>query len=320
MLIPIYVCCDTDFCDIKMSSDNEKEIESEPKCENEEEDNESEDLNALDVRVRCPWIFDQKGGLIRYVSKLRDGTGWLREDNFEFTKESEYDPKFDEYDQQFDKVHDYEFMQLIDVIIGNKTMCMIENDYYVDFDDSADLSGDMSIFQRRFFVEFFSLKNCGLLRFIFDRDDDPTCLYFYEENWINALIMYLFNERKYDHLFKDVNFEVFTGILLGYSVTSCINYSTLSDLSDYQVYNDKYYNTIFPFTKEKFEKKKELFLSKKDDITKAYNHAEKVISSLKKQILDLTEKGNYTYYNMICGKQHPNQLIDIDLKIDLDVD
>jgi hypothetical protein len=253
--------------------------------------------------------------LIKYVSKLRDNTRWLSQDNFEFTKTSQYDPQFDEYDQQFHKIHDYELMQLIDVIIGNKTMCMIENDYYLIFDDSVELTSGMNKFQSRFAIEFAALKDCGLLRFILDRDDDPTCLYFYEENWPNALIMYLFQDGKHGHLFKDVDSETFSSILLGYSVTSCINYYIIDELSNYQIYNGKYYNTLFPFTKEKFEKKKELFLSRKDDITKSYNHSEKVISSLRKQILDLTEKGNYTYYNMICGKQHPKQLINLSLNI-----
>jgi hypothetical protein len=211
---------------------------------------------------------------------------------------------------------DYELYQLFCVINKKKPLAMIGN-------DDPTFSHADSVENRKVQnAVYYALDNCNILRMVIGRDDidsssmnsdsssmrdDPTRLYFYEENWTSACIMALFHEDKFsDKLIKIVlpMFEEFQAVLLGYTLNSCVNYRVTS------------YDKEFDSIQEKYKACYEEFHELYDWVKQSYTYVSWLIKEIKTILQTQINNGNYSLYNYTCGKLHKDQILKIGIKTD----
>lgn len=106
---------------------------------------------------------------------------------------------------------------LVCVILDRKPVAMIDNDYLPEENDE-----NLDAYLRYVSV------HAGVHLLITYRTEDPTRIYYKEEHWKDACILYLYHEQLLGHSLVERIAEVFNyfqGILLGYDLHSILLYS-----------------------------------------------------------------------------------------------
>jgi len=167
---------------------------------------------------------------------------------------------------------------------NKRKIAMIDNGYYIDIDNIESLRQDPDLI-----IKYIMTTQCGIRTLTFNVKDDPTTIYYDRSLWKEAALLYLFHIN--DGAFKDLpdtitfehnNFDIFQGILLGFSANSIYEYCTAYEIADIIFENIKNYvkgikeNTIFSI---KPDKRIEIYskltpLQKRDIYTKCYVQTE----------------------------------------------
>jgi hypothetical protein len=164
---------------------------------------------------------------------------------------------------------------------NKRKIAMIDNGYDIDIDNIDEMRKDPELI-----IKYIMTTQCDIRTLPFNVDDNPTTIYYDRSLWKEAVLLYLFHINK--GAFKDLpdtitfkhnnDFDIFQGILLGYSADSIYEYCIANEIADIILENIKKYvegikvRSLFSIT---YDKRMEIYsslkpLQKRDIYTKCY--------------------------------------------------
>lgn len=108
----------------------------------------------------------------------------------------------------------------------NYKIAMIDNDTWPTHPLNNHSANEPVVDETAYFIRYVVTHKCNHMKILItDEDDDPTTIYYHRDKWMDALILYLFHNRRLkfpNTLPYDIH--IFQGILLGYSRDSIMLY------------------------------------------------------------------------------------------------